>query len=91
MANKYLLKASTPANHPRVETSFDIAEPFALAQQGLPASYAYSDYIYVIDDWRNVPKLTGLHFTNFKKDLAQLVLANAKEYIPHEKRIRDDP
>lgn len=90
MSNKYLLKVSTSGNQLLTEQSFDITEAFALTQQGLPASYTYSDYIYVIDDWINVPKLKGLHFTNFAKDLAQLVVGNSKDYVPQEKRIRGE-
>jgi hypothetical protein len=45
MNNKKILDSE------KMESSFDITEPVSLMQRGLPASYRYTDYIYVVDDW----------------------------------------
>lgn len=74
MTEKYFLKESTVRHH-RVETSFDISEPFELAQQGLPANYNYSDYIYVPDNEHNAPVLKKLP-QSFRIELAKIIKDN---------------
>ncbi len=60
-------------------------------QQGLPAAYDFADIIYVTDQGNNKTKLNTLGQTNFRKELAAIILNNFKEYIPSSKRLINIP
>jgi thiaminase len=64
--SKYLLKPAERVAHQRIETSFDITQPFALMQQGLPAAYEYFDFVYVLDELGNMARLATLGTKNFR-------------------------
>ena len=73
-----------------MEKSFDISEPFELVQQGLPANYSYSDYIYVPDDEHNTSILKKLPHT-FRKGLAHIVKDNFHRYKLCGQRVTKEP
>lgn len=60
-------------------------------QQGLPAAYDYSDFLYVVAEGSNLDKLASLGTTNFRQELAVIIVKNFKDYVHFEKRLRNIP
>lgn len=90
LKSKYHLRAIDSIAEQRIESSFDITKPLALMQQGLPAAYDFSDYVYVLDESGNADKLANLG-NSFRQDLAALLINNFKDYIPSVQHLRSIP